>query len=284
MSRAGIPSGRALAWPALALLLAAAAAAAEPAAAPAEREHARAELIAENLALGPGENWVALRLVPDPGWHVYWINPGDSGQTTEITWKLPAGLSAGEIQWPAPHAFKLGSLTNYGYGEEVLHLVPLRLEPGPAGAGPYHLAAEARWLVCAEACLKGGASLALDLPRAEKPAPDPRVAPAFAAARAALPRSAASIAARFAMSGETLRLEIQGVPAARDAEFFPEANDLVDHSAPQQLTQKDGTYRLEQKLSPYFSTPPAEVRGVLVLHRDSRREAWQIAAPPASFP
>ncbi len=53
---------------------------------PPSRRYAKAELIAENGALGPGENWVALRLVPDPGWHVYWVNPGDSGQTTEIDW------------------------------------------------------------------------------------------------------------------------------------------------------------------------------------------------------
>lgn len=248
--------------------------------APAEPEHAKAELIAENTALGPGENWVALKLTPDPGWHVYWINPGDSGQTTAIAWNLPPGLAAGKIAWPAPHSFRIGALTNYGYGEEVLHLVPLEVGPAAAGAGPFEIKAEARWLVCAEACLRGSATLSLGLPYAAKPAADPRWKTAFARARATLPREAPTIRASFAAASDKLSLEIEGAPGADDALFFPEANDLVDHSAPQSLVQKEGVWRLEQKLSPYFSAPPAEVRGVLVLHRGPRTEAWQIAATP----
>ena len=51
----------------------------EAQAAPVQADNAEAELIAENLSLRSGdyENWVALRLRPDPGWHVYWQNPGD---------------------------------------------------------------------------------------------------------------------------------------------------------------------------------------------------------------
>lgn len=246
-----------------------------------EPAHAKAELIAENAALGPGENWVALRLVPDPGWHVYWINPGDSGQTTEIDWSLPPGLSAGKIVWPAPHAFKIGSLTNYGYGEAVLHLVPIQVAPAAAGGGPFKIAAEARWLVCSEACVRGSAKLSLELPYAAKPVPDASGKIAFARARATLPRQAPTIKATFAAAGETLKLDITGAPGADDGQFFPEANDLVDHSAPQSLVQDDGTWHLEQKLSPYFSAPPAKVSGVLVLHRGPRTEAWQIEATPS---
>ncbi len=35
-------------------------------------------------------------------WHVYWRNPGDSGLPPEVAWTLPAGFSAGPLQWPAP--------------------------------------------------------------------------------------------------------------------------------------------------------------------------------------
>lgn len=255
----------------------------------AEKEHARAELIAERTALAPGVNWVAVRLTPDPGWHVYWINPGDSGQATSLAWSLPPGAAAGEIAWPAPHAFRFGALTSYGYSEEVLHLVPITLPAGAAGR--LAIQVEAKWLVCAEACIPGKASLALELPVAadprEDPPADPRWATAFAHSRAALPREDKTQKSRFSVAGGQLVLTVAGsaegaAKAADRAEFFPEQNDLVDHSAPQTLAFANGAWRLEQPLSPYFSEDPAAVNGILVLHRGKQTEAWRIAALPAS--
>ena len=83
------------------------------------------------------------------------------------------------------------------------------------------------------------------------------------------------------MKDEKLFLSVEGAAkAAGKAEFFPEQNDLVDHSAPQKLAFEGGAWRLEQPLSPYFSEKPAEVRGILVLHRGQETEAWQIVARP----
>ncbi len=258
-----------------ALLLPAAAGAA------AEKVPAKAELIAEKKALSPGVNWLAVRLTPDPGWHVYWINPGDSGQPTSLEWSLPAGATAGEIAWPAPHSFRFGALTSYGYSEEVLHLVPLTLPASAAGTAK--VAVEAKWLVCAEACIPGKASLALELPVAAAAEPEARFAASFAATRAALPRQDTTQKSRFAVQDEKLLLTVEGAAKAADkAEFFPEPNDLVDHSAAQKIVFENGAWRIEQPLSPYYSESPAELRGILVLHRGRETEAWQIAARPAS--
>ncbi|MFI4980889.1 MAG: protein-disulfide reductase DsbD domain-containing protein, partial [Nevskiales bacterium] len=101
-------------FPALGLLLAAFTLPGH--AAPVQTEHVEAELIAENLSLAAGgDNWVALRIAPEDGWHVYWRNPGDSGLATTLTWNLPAGVSAGDMQWPYPHRSALGDIVNYGY-------------------------------------------------------------------------------------------------------------------------------------------------------------------------
>src|SRR3546814_6680551 len=81
-----------------------------------------AELVAERTALVVGQtNWVALRLKPDPQWHVYWRNPGDSGIPTKLEWQLPKGIEAGEIVWPYPqirseeHTSELQSLMRISY-------------------------------------------------------------------------------------------------------------------------------------------------------------------------
>ncbi len=74
-------------------------------AAPVKTEHVEAELVADRAALVPGgELTVALRLAIAPGWHTYWRNPGDSGLPTTIAWQLPAGITAGPIEWPAPQS------------------------------------------------------------------------------------------------------------------------------------------------------------------------------------
>lgn len=247
-------------------------------------EHVEAELIAENTVLEPGSvNWLALRLSPEKGWHVYWQNPGDSGLPTTLRWTLPGGTSAGAIEWPYPQRQSLGDLTNYGYDAETLHPVPLSVAADATGM--LKLAAEAKWLVCSDICIPGSASLTLDLPVSSPGSPspppaDPRWIKAFADVRAKLPQ-ASPWPARFATDGKDFSLAIEGFkPAPQDRiEFFPLASELVTHPAPQRIAAGDSGLRLSQALSSYFIDPPERVGGVLVVEHDGMTHAWQIDAP-----
>src|SRR5262245_49489670 len=83
---------------ALALLLVPAARAAQ--------SHVQASLVAADVSVQPGRPFtVALRLVHDPHWHTYWINPG-TGYATSLAWTLPEGFKAGDIQWPVPRVLR----------------------------------------------------------------------------------------------------------------------------------------------------------------------------------
>src|SRR6185436_14214698 len=129
-------------------------------AAPVKTAHVEAELVAAKTAIVPGEPiTVALRLAMEKGWHTYWRNPGDSGLPTTLAWKLPAGIEAGPIEWPAPRVLPVGPLVNYGYEGEVLHLVELRPGRALSEGAPVVLAALADWLVCKEVCIPEGADL-----------------------------------------------------------------------------------------------------------------------------
>ena len=68
--------------------------------------------------------WVGLQIKHQPEWHTYWKNSGDSGLPTELTWKLPTGVTAGAIAWPTPKKIPIGNLANYGYDNTVLLPVP----------------------------------------------------------------------------------------------------------------------------------------------------------------
>jgi thiol:disulfide interchange protein DsbD len=125
--------------------------------------HVTVELIPETTTIETGKPFdVALHLHSDPGWHTYWINPGDAGLATTIKWTLPSGFIAGPIQWPTPEKHAMGPLVTYGYEGDV-YLLTTITPPSAVAAWPKHfdIKAKAAWLVCQEECIPGKAELTL---------------------------------------------------------------------------------------------------------------------------
>src|SRR5690349_20310304 len=80
-----------------------------------------ATLITDADSITPGGHArIALRLRLAEGWHTYWRNPGEAGVAVELQPTLPAGVTAGPIDWPAPERISEGSVTTYGYSGETI--------------------------------------------------------------------------------------------------------------------------------------------------------------------
>ncbi|MBI1825681.1 MAG: hypothetical protein HYR83_04770, partial [Planctomycetes bacterium] len=45
---------------------------------------------------------IGVQFEQESGWHIYWQNSGDAGYAPRIEWKLPAGFTANEPQFPIP--------------------------------------------------------------------------------------------------------------------------------------------------------------------------------------
>lgn len=121
--------------------------------------HTQAELLLSDDAAKPGETVLAgVHLKMESGWHTYWINPGEAGMTTKIDWQLPPGVTAGEIQWPLPTRIPPADVTTYGYENDVVLLVPLKLA-ADLKPGPLDLKAKVSWLECKEQCIPAGGSV-----------------------------------------------------------------------------------------------------------------------------
>ncbi|WP_300452310.1 protein-disulfide reductase DsbD [Accumulibacter sp.] len=229
--------------------------------------HVAAELLAERTALVPGQTLtLGLRLRLATGWHVYWLNPGDSGVPTTIAWELPAGITAGPIQWPAPQALPAGPLVNHGYEGEVLHLVDLAVAPSLAPVGKRNLRARVDWLVCKEACLPETVNLELTLPIAATAAADPDGAAAIAAARRALPRRLSGWQTSATAQGASITLTLTppvGAPDPGTLHFFPFAERQIEPSAPQTLTRAGGAYSLVLPVASDLAAPLVRLSGVL---------------------
>ena len=121
--------------------------------------------------------WAGLEMNMPPTWHTYWRNGGDAGQATEIKWILPAGITAGEINWPVPvketDTAGDSSLVTYIYTNQVVLLIPLTLDKSLRD-GPLTFKASAKWMECSDICNFGDsdATATLTIGDAAKPSPD----------------------------------------------------------------------------------------------------------------
>jgi len=239
-------------------------------------DNVKARLISETDAIAPGQSiWVALEFTIRDGWHTYWRNPGDSGQATKLTWILPAGLSAGDIVWTAPHRFEIPPLVNYGYAKHAMHLVKITAAPDLKAGAPQTLAAKASWLVCSDVCIPESAELQLQMPvkgAVDGVAMDPAVAPLFAAARGELP-SAAPAATSASIRDGQLVLSLgkdwgATLPQIKSLAFYPYEEGSIEYAAPQVLTRLKDSLELAMKVG-YQPPQAAAVHGVLLATEQS---------------
>ena len=235
------------------------------------------ELIAETTVVVPGERFnVALDFKLEPHWHLYWKNPGASGLPVEIEWLLPAGLSAGEIQWPAPERIELGGLMNYGYEDAVTLIVPIEAAQDFELGSAVPIQAEVSWLACEEFCMPGDASLSLAL-TAGAEAVKSGEAPAFEAARARLPAPIAPWGVTAVIEGQDLVLTIEQVDGSAipsDLYFYADKEGVIEPSALQALSSVgEGQVQLRAELDvAQLQEPSAAVAGVL----QSQSGNWSI--------
>jgi len=232
-------------------------------------DNVKARLISEVDAIAPGQSiWVALEFDIRDGWHTYWRNPGDSGQATALHWTLPAGVTAADIVWTAPHRFELPPLVNYGYAKHAMHLVQITAARDLKAGTPLELAAQASWLVCADVCIPESAQLQLRLPvNAAGGAVDPAVAPLFAAARAELP-SAEPAATGARIDGNRLVLTLGREWGATLSQinalaFYPYDDIGIEYAAPQTLRRSRDSVELALKIADKMSQT-TQIRGVLL--------------------
>ncbi|HHP7243551.1 MAG TPA: protein-disulfide reductase DsbD family protein [Elainellaceae cyanobacterium] len=234
---------------------------------PVQTEHVEVQLVSELQHVQPGSPFlVGLRFQIQDDWHIYWKNPGDSGASPTIDWQLPEGVTAGEIQWPAPERLPVGPLMNFGYSGEVYLPVQLILASTLQSSEPLPMQADADWLVCKVDCIPESATLNLTLPIQSTASPNPQWQPALEATQQALPQpSPWPVTAAIADNTVTLRLEAPGLQQGnlQSVAFFPDQDGVIVNASPQTLTMDDAGLSLTTEQG--YLTDLEEVSGVLVL-------------------
>ena len=243
-----------------------------------QSEQAEARLVAERTTVASGETlWLGLHIKMKKGWHTYWRTPGDSGLPTTITWTLPAGLSAGAIQWPPPERVPTGDLMNFGYEGEVTLLTPVKVE---GGAGEGKIVADATWLVCAEVCIPEDGHFEVPVTIAAANGPLTEDAALIDAARKSIPAKASfPVTATRAADAYVVTLG-PGLPAGvTGAALFADGDGVMNNAGPQEfkLAGDQATLRV-----PVGASPPQELAGVVVLDGATRTGVEINANAPAA--
>ncbi len=232
------------------------------------------ELVAEGPAPPGGEVDVAIHMRTNPGWHGYWLNPGDAGLPMDVQWQLPRGFSAGPLRYPVPSRLTVADLMNYVYEHDYAVLVRLKVSADARGTLP--IRAGARWLACTDKiCVPEHGQLALDLPVGSG---TPNRAQ-FDEWRRALPQPLATVG-HFQASGDMIRVAIP-LPASVSVGqpyLFPITDKVVDYEGKQDFRRSGDMLIAELKRT---GATPTQFAGVLALG-DGR--GLEFHAVPGSVP
>lgn len=132
----------------------------------------------EAFERGSTQNEIVLQFDVKPDWHIYWSNPGDSGEEPRATWTSSrADVSVGELEYPIPARLAAGPFTNFGYPRReggIPFRVPVSIsmasvepageKPGVPSGDSVQLSLALTYLVCQEECVPEKADLKLIVP------------------------------------------------------------------------------------------------------------------------
>jgi thiol:disulfide interchange protein/DsbC/DsbD-like thiol-disulfide interchange protein len=253
--------------------------------------HTQPTLVLSDQTAKPGDTvWAGVDLKMDPGWHTYWKNSGDAGMPTSIAWQLPSGVTAGDVQWPLPEKLPPAEVTTYGYSDETMLLVPLKIG-ATVPPGPITLTANLAWLECKDVCIPVKASVqatlnignetkasadAAEIEKWQNKIPGPE---GFFRASAGWEKAA---------NGDTRALIInflqvtQQYLAIEQADFFPDANDNYEVLPATDTIAIRPDIRLRKRLKLFSGEWPKEISGVLVITGNHQRFGFVVHCPIAS--
>lgn len=216
-------------------------------------------------------------LTHKPGWHTYWINPGDSGLPTTLNWSLPAGMKAQAIQWPLPEKISVSDLTNYGFEGQTLLVVPVQVDSSFRPSSEFVVGLDANWLACENACIPESAHIQARLTLSAQI----MHATIFRSVIDQQPRLMTKpVQAQW--NGDQLAIAVPGLPThwqGHSVEAYPMVKDTLASSMERNGSAQwsEGVWQMKAKVHEMLASPTAELPMVLVSRATGSPQAIQVS-------
>lgn len=210
---------------------------------PGAPQNVRASIEAETNTPAPGDTvTIAIVMDPKPGWHDYWLNPGDAGTPLELAWQLPSGVTAGAIRAPVPETLIVSGFMNHIYKTNHAFLIDLKIPANVRAGQRLDIKVDARWSACSDTvCVPEGGTLVVPLTIG-----DGAIANAersrFDSWRSGLPVPL-DAEALYAINGKRISIAIP-YPESANAEkvwFFAQTENVFRYAAPQ-MARRTGNW------------------------------------------
>lgn len=210
----------------------------------------------------------------EPGWHIYWRNPGDSGAPPEFTWNALPDASFSEVFWPVPRKIPVAHLTNLGYEGEVTFPFKVTYSNQETKNPTLPLDLKVEYLICKEDCIPQSVELHKDigLSQAEIPSKwDVFLRDLFSRIPGERTYQVAG-----SIIGTSLFFELP-IPNYTPISFLPYQENLISLTTPQSLEGSRWQF-------PVPSTPPKQIGGILVYPDNRGVEIQILVSAPTSSP
>ena len=104
---------------------------------------------------------VGVHIRLESGWKTYWRHPGDAGIPSEFDWSASQNVTQATLVWPAPKRLTFEGLDSFGYEDEVVFPVRIRVRDADAAA---RVGLRLRYAACKDICVPLEANMVLDIP------------------------------------------------------------------------------------------------------------------------
>ena len=225
-------------------------------------------LCADHTMITPGQTFtVGLLLQHQPHHHSYFKFPGIVGVPTNITWTLPVGFQAGDIQWPVPEQVDMRGHGAYGYHKDTLLLVDIAA-PKTLTTSSITLSAKVGYMCCSqERCTPGFEDLTLTLQTGREAVPHTTWPKRFAATRKAHAKAFPTWHARLETTEDAFHLHLTApkgadLPKPKDLYFFA-TNGWTASDKPHQCQLQDRHYHFTLPKHPFPEAKATRFQGIL---------------------
>ena len=258
---------------------------------PVRDKNVEARLISSHGTIEAGEPFtIGLQFNIDPTWHTYWINPGETGIPTSLKLELPAGFTAGELQFPVPKKFITDygfdvREAGYGYETSVVHTMtitpPSDLKPGES----ITLTGQSAFLMCdPHTCIPGKADLSITLQTgtASVTAPEKGVIDFFTNK---LPKTVEAPLA-VSLEGENVVLKTTvpagTLPVGAKLHFYPLQNLVLDAFADATVTVAGDAITISGTKHESLTAAPAEFAGLVIAETGTGSSGFLVSTAGAA--